>query len=328
MHGVHLSGVDLNLLVVLDALLTEGHVTRAARRVGLSQSAASHALGRLRSLLGDPLFVRSGRRLAPTPRAEALREPVRVALTAAAAALLGAPRFDPARAERTFRVVSGDLALLAVLPALVARVAREAPRVDLTFLAPGADPYGGLERADADLVIGPLLRGERGAGVRHQELFAEAFVCMMRRGHPLGTKRKLTLDAYCAASHALIAPGGTPGGIVDDALARLGRSRRVAVRVPHFLVAPFVVGGGDLLLTLPERVATTLARNLDVVLLPPPLRVPGFTMAMFWHERTTDDPAHGWLRSVVERACASLRGPLRGVAAGHLPPSAVRHLPR
>lgn len=296
---MHLSGVDLNLLVVLDALLDQGHVTHAAQRVGLSQSATSHALGRLRALLGDRLFVRTGRALVPTPRAIALRAPVKLALEAAGRVLLSPPTFEPATARRSFRVGSSDFAELALLPALTARMVREAPGIDLVVRSASADPAAGsLSRGEVDLVLALAGMIDRASGLAEQELFDDEFVCMMRRGHPFAGKR-LTLARYCDALHAQIAPGGKPGGAVDDELARLGRRRRVVLQLPHFLVAPFVVAGTDLVLTLPRRVAATLEHHLDVVVVPPPLEVAGFTIAMQWHERWTDDPAHAWLRGLI-----------------------------
>jgi DNA-binding transcriptional LysR family regulator len=297
---VHLSGVDLNLLVVLDALLDHGHVTHAAKRVGLSQSATSHALGRLRAILGDRLFVRSGRSLVATPRAIALREPVKLALEAAGRVLLGPPTFDPRTDRRTFRLGSSDFAELALLPRLMDRLAREAPGVDVVVRTAGADlPGAALARGEVDLVVGLVRPPDGGPAFVEREILHERFVCMMRRGHPFAGKR-LTLARYCNALHAQIAPGGKPGGAVDDELARLGRSRRVVVQLPHFLVAPFVIAETDFVLTLPSRIAATMAHHLDVVVVPPPLEVPGFTIAMQWHERWTDDPGHAWLRDTIQ----------------------------
>ncbi|HEY8088844.1 MAG TPA: LysR family transcriptional regulator [Polyangiaceae bacterium] len=300
MSPVHLGAVDLNLLHSLDALLVERNVTRAAARVGITQSAMSHALGRLRLLTGDELLVRGPGGMVPTVRAEALSMPVRRALDEVARALAPAAAFDPRTAVTRLCIGTSDYGELVLLPRLVARLAREAPGVDLRVRTLGEDMPALLASGSIDLAVAPLMAHDERPGIHGRKLFSDRFVCVVRRGHPLA-KKKLTLARFAAASHALIAPRGQEGGFVDDALARLGTRRRVAVAVPHFLIAPHLVASSDLLLTLARRVAAVLAAPLKLAVLAPPpeLSLEGFTMSAVWHDRTHDDPAHRWLREVV-----------------------------
>lgn len=303
-----LSAIDMNLLVALDVLLDTRSVTAAARRLSVSQSAMSHQLSRLRALTGDPLLVRTREGMMPTPRAMALSLPVREGLERISSALSERPVWDPGTARRTFHIGTSDYAELVLLPPLMARLSRRAPGVDLFVRALDEDIAAQLSAGAIDIALAPepQLRGQNG----HTEHLAdERFVCIMRKGHPLA-KKKLTLDRFCAANHALIAPSGRPGGYVDDALRALGRSRRVALAVPHFLVAPHVVAESDLVLTLAERVARTFAEFLPLQIVAPPLELGGFTMLQAWHPRTHEDPGHRWLRA--ELATVARGGKTRG----------------
>ena len=303
-HARALASIDLNLLVVLDALLAEKHVTRAAAKVGLSQSATSHALARLRGLLGDPLLVRGARgALVPTARAEALAPALRRALDGFVDVLRGAPTFDPASARRAFRIGAGDYAELVLLPRLVARLAREAPGVDLWMVPLPDDPAAALAAGELDVALGVWSSMGWPAGTYQRRLFDEDFRCVVRAGHP-ATKQRLTLVRYCELDHLLVAPRGTPGSRVDDILASLGRTRRVLVRVPHFLIAPHVIAASDLVVTLATRLSQIYAEPLGLELLAPPFEMPGFTVSMAWHERAHHDPGHRWLRDRLVEASA------------------------
>jgi len=303
---MHVSGVDLNLLPLLDALLGERHVTRAAEAVGLSQPAASRALGRLRLLFGDPLLVRSGRGFALTPRAEALRDPVRRALGLVEGAIVAPSRFDPASARRTVRVVSDDYSEILLLPGLLDRLTRKAPSIDVWVHPPHGSSTQPLMDGEADFMIMPIREGERLApGVRADPLYSDRFVCMVKRGHPVAEKP--TFERFLAARHAFIAPRARRGGPVDDALAARGKERRIALTVPTFLVMPFLVASSDLVLTLGERIARLYSGFLPVVLFEPPLTLPGFTIGLFWHEKDANDPALAWLRGQLMQVARGLR---------------------
>ncbi len=301
MNEVHLGGIDMNLLFALDALLTEKSVTRAATRIGVTQSAASHALARLRKITGDELLVRGRDGMIPTARAEAMRAPLRRAFDDIAGALASPDAFDPGSARLRAFIGTSDYAELVVLPRVVARLAREAPGVELRALVLGRDPAAELASGRLDFVIMPPPTDDEGGGMRGRHLLRERFVCVVRRGHALAKKKTLSLSAFTRAAHALVSPWGVEGGLVDDALARLQLQRRVAVAVPHFLVAPHIVAASDLVVTLAERVANAMAKPLGLVAIAPPkeLRLTGFSVSLFWHERTQDDPARRWLRDLI-----------------------------
>jgi DNA-binding transcriptional LysR family regulator len=296
-------GLDLTLLRTFDALLAEHHVTRAAQRLRITQSAASHGLARLRRAFGDPLFVRGPRGVVPTERAVALGPEVR-ALLARVEALTRSPGpFDPRALERTFTMAGADFMEILVLPPLVRRLAKEAPRVGLASRPIVADPEPGLESGALDAAIGVF----RALSPRlvQRKLFDERFVCMLRRGHP-ALRKPLTLERFAALEHVLVSPRGSGGGAVDDALAERGLVRRIAVRTASFLAAPLVVESTDLVVTLPSRVAEVMARGRPLVLVPPPTKLEGFAVSLVFHERSKGDVAHAWLRERIADVAASL----------------------
>ncbi len=295
---MRLEHVDLNLLVALDALLRERHVTRAATRIGLTQPAMSQALARLRTMLGDPLLVRTPRGMLPTARAEAMRVPLAEALDAVTRAIEKPGAFDPKKTTRRFRIATGDYIELVLLPKLLARLATEAPGADLCVTYHGTTTVGDLEDGKVDLAIVPGV--PKTAGFYAQKLIDETFVCVVRRDHPL-VKKRLTLDTYIELPHLLVAPRGQAGSFVDTVLARLGKRRRVAVEVPHFLVTPHLLQETDLVVTLAARVARAFETKFDLRIFPAPLDLDGFSMSLVWHERLHGDPAHAWLRGEVAK---------------------------
>ena len=301
MQEIHV--IDLNLLSALEALLAERSVTRAAVRVGLTQPAMSHALARLRKTLGDPLFVRTSAGLVPTPRCERLAEPLERILREVARMVEPPAAFDPKTSRRKFRVATTDYVELVLLPRLFARLREEAPNVNLQFVAVPSNAGSALIEERVDVVIGLHGSFEEGAGFRTQKLFDDSFVCVVREGHP---KKKLTLEAFVELPHLLISPRGASGSIVDDALAKLGLRRRVALDLPHFLVAPHVIKESDLVLTLAGRVANVLVPVLGLRQLAPPIELATFAMAMLWHERAHADEAHVWLRRMISETARRL----------------------
>jgi DNA-binding transcriptional LysR family regulator len=309
MHATHdeLAGVDLNLVLALDALLAERHVTRAAARMRITQSAASHALARLRDLFDDPLLVRGPRgTMMPTPRATALAPAVHRVLVDLSAILRGDAAFDPSTTRRTFRIGTSDYVELVLMPRLVARLQRVAPNIDLWLHNLTDHGDEALATGTVDVVVTPPRGNTRPAGSYEKVLFDEAFTCIMRAKHPLA-RGKLTLSRYCAAAHLLVAPRGTPGSLVDDALSAIGRSRRIALAVPHFLVVPYLIASSDLIATLATRVAATFAETLGLVTMAPPFALPKFEMAVAWHERDHEDPPHRWLREQLLAVAAEVR---------------------
>ncbi|NOK16224.1 LysR family transcriptional regulator [Corallococcus carmarthensis] len=309
MHHVHetpaevdLSGINLNLMVALEALLQEAHVTRAAARVGLTQSAMSHALAQLRELLGDALLIRGRGGMVLTPRAEQLVAPLRRGLAELRRALRHEPPFEPATASRRFTVATRDYFGSVLLPGALELLGREAPGVDLSVLHVESSTYPALlETGEADLVVvtPPV---ESGPGLRQQKLFTEDFVCVVRKDHPT-VRRTLDLDTYLKLSHVLISPRGDGVGAVDVALEKRGLPpRRIAVRVPYFLIAPLVVSRSDHILTAPRRLIATFSEAYALQVFTPPLPVRPFDIFQVWHDRFDADPAHQWLRGLVARA--------------------------
>lgn len=299
MNELHIDLRDLNLLAVLDAVLSEGSNRAAAARLGVTQSAVSHALRRLRERLGDPLVVPVGGRMVPTPLAESLAPVLRESLERLGGALRGAREFDPARSTRTFWVSSADLAGMVVLPSLLSQLTRAAPGVSVRMKPPAESTLADLERGGLDLALG--IFQDVPAAFRVQALFRERFVCVARRGHPI-TRGRLTLARYLEYGHVSVAPWGGTGSMVDEALARQGKARRVVAAVPHFFLAPFVVASTDLLLMAPLRMARLLAPAFGLALLRAPLELEGFTISQLWHERLHHDAAHRWLRRLITGA--------------------------
>jgi DNA-binding transcriptional LysR family regulator len=297
-----LDTIDLPQLRALDALLRERNVTRAAERLGVSQPALSHTLAKLRAATGDALFVRTPRGVAPTPRASALGPELRAILSRLENLLDHAPEFSPTRLKRSFVIGCADFVELRIIPELLATVAREAPDVDLLVRPQSAVADEELESGRADLVVGVVTT--RSAGLVAKKLFDEGFLTVARADHPeIG--RTLDLDTYVRLHHAQIAPRGQPGGPVDDALAALGLSRRVSLRIPTFLPALDVVAKSDLVLTAPEGFLRDVSRTHALRVHRPPLEIRPFPLTLVWHERLQHDPAARWLR---ERVAAILLG--------------------
>jgi DNA-binding transcriptional LysR family regulator len=303
MHDVHLRDLDLNLLVVLRALIAERSVTRAAAEVGLSQPAMSHALARLRTALGDQLLVRTPRGMEPTPRAKAIAEPLERALANLREAVNAPTAFDPKRARRGFRIATDDYLELVLMPQLLARLWLEAPGINVRILNSSGRSGHDLAEGRIDLIIDPVSAFGPLPGAYSQRIIEERFVCVVRADHPRVRKR-LTLDTFVALPQALVAPGGRPGSIVDAALAKRGLRRRVALEIPHFLAAPHIVRHTDVILTIGERIAQAMADGLRI--LAPPIELPRFTVETIWHERHHADPAHTWFRHVVAEVAKEL----------------------
>jgi DNA-binding transcriptional LysR family regulator len=313
MHARHMASVDLNLLLALDALLTERHVTRAAERVGITQPAMSRSLQRLRALFGDPLLVRTAQGMIPTPRAEALAAPLDRVLDEIAGWVRDKATFDPAQAVRRFRIASADYGEVVVLPPLLQRISVEAPGIDVAIVPLPQDLGAALAAGEIDLVLGPP-RKDTALAVVWTPLFQEGFVTVVRRDHPLVGER-LTLQQFVSLPQISVSPEGRPGNVLDDALAERGLSRRVVLRVPNFLVPPLLLAESDLVLTTAERIARRFAALLPLRLLPTPLPLPRFTLAMGWHEHRRADAAHVWLRRLVSDVGAELKGRAKTASA-------------
>jgi DNA-binding transcriptional LysR family regulator len=302
--NVSLRQLNLNLLLVLDALAEEQNVTRAAKRLGLTQSAVSNALAQLRHVLGDPLFVRARRGVVPTARALALAGPVRQALGIVATALDGARGFEPKTATRSFVIAASDYTEYVVLPPLLRRLERDAPGVRIEVRPWGLhEVTPELEAGGADLMLGYY--GSLPPAHHEQPLFEEEYTCIVRQGHP-EVRRRLTLERYLRLSHVLVSQRTGSVGSVDVALGRLGLSRKVGARVSHFLMVPHLVASTDMVAALSRRIAEPAARSRKLALHPPPLPLPKSTVGQVWHARTASDPGNVWLRGVVGEVCRAV----------------------
>ena len=301
MNDVHLRTFDLNLLVTLDAVLREGSVQRAAVRLGVTQSAVSHALRRLREATGDELLVRTPSGMVPTARAAKLGTVLRGALDEIELGLRGDAEFDPRTAARAFTLSSADYTELVLAPLLARRFATSAPSVDLIFRSPVDDVQDELESGRVDLALG-VFHGAL-AGCKQRALFRDRFVCVVRRDHP-AARRGLTMERYLSLDHVAIAPRRTGSStVVDASLTKLGLRRRVRMVVPHFMVAPILVAESDMVLTSPERIARRYRGMLPVKIVDVPFEVPGFTISQVWHERQDREAGHVWLRQALAALC-------------------------
>jgi DNA-binding transcriptional LysR family regulator len=295
-----MSRPDLNLLVTLDVLLAEGSVARAAKRLRLSPSAMSRALARLREVTGDPLLVRAGRGLVPTPRALELRQRVGRVVEEAEILLRPTELLDLKNLVRTFTLRNREGFVETFGAALLARVAGEAPSVRLRFVAKPDRESASLRDGAVDLETG-VIGGVTGPEVRAQALFRDRFVGVMRKNHPLA-EGPMTPERYAGGEHILVSRRGLDGGPVDEALGRLGLTRRIAVTVASFSEALALARGSDLIADVPERYTARLREGMTTVALP--FEMPGHTVSMLWHPRLDADPAHRWLRACLRAVCA------------------------
>jgi DNA-binding transcriptional LysR family regulator len=302
MREMDLRRIDLNLLVALEALLDEKSVTRAAHRLGMSQPAASRALGRLRALFSDALLVDGSGGYVLSSRAEEVR-PVLRRILAGVGELLEADSFDPATATGRIRLLMPDLQAVALAPQLLARLAREAPSLDLDIVAPGTNGIEVLEHGVADAIVG--LIDQAPAGIHRRRLYDEVLVTLMRAHHP-ALKGKFTLDRFLTLEHIVVSVTGTGPAPVDEVLARMGRTRRVKLRVPNFFAAIEIAARSDLIMTLPSSLARAAANMRRFVSLPPPLDLGSFTMSLVWHARQQDAPRHKWLRRAIVTAATEM----------------------
>ncbi|WP_170931582.1 MULTISPECIES: LysR family transcriptional regulator [unclassified Pseudomonas] len=292
MHQMNdLRRIDLNLLVILDALLGEQHVTRAAERLHLSQPAVSHALARLRDLLGDPLLVRAGSGLVPTARALELVAPLAEAL-AQVQSLLAPNTFDPASARRTFRLAMSDYGAAIILPGLIRTLRAEAPGIDLQIShASREGMVEGLLNGDIDLAAGvlPELPGE----LCSTPLFEERYVCLLDR-QSLPAEGVLDLPTYLSRPHVLLEMRGSGTPEIERTLTALRERRRVAISLPHWSVAPQFISGTDLILTVASRTLKDVDDD-SLIVVPPPFEIAPFTFVSAWHKRRGGDQALNWL---------------------------------
>lgn len=296
----HLARIDLNLLLAFDALYTERNVTRAARRIGVTQSAMSHMLRRLRELFDDELFLKGPLGMTPTAHAELLSGPVGRAMGELSHALLLRPRFEAGTAKRSFILVASDYIQLVLLPPLLERLRKEAPGVRLQVRAYSEEVGAHLASGAADLLLSAL---PVAGALQQRRLFSEQFVCVLHADHPWA-QGPLTQEQYVSLQHILVSPQGFGPTWVDPVLQREGLRRDIVVSVPSYLIAPMLLTNSNLIVTLAARVASRLRAIVPLRELTPPLPIPGFTISAYWHERFDPDPAHAWLRGILAEIAA------------------------
>ena len=299
---MQLNRIDMNLLVVLETIYTEGGITRAAEKLHLTQPALSHSLARLRDMFKDPLFVREGRAMTPTPLARKLIEPLRRSLRSMETALNEVQRFDPATTQRRFSIGLRDVLEATVLPPLMKRISAAAPRVDIVALR--------LERRelDAELASGAvdvaldvlLPHGER---VHHQRMALDRLVVVARKNHP-AVRKALDLKTYLDLEHVAVSSRRAGPGLEDTELARRGLQRHIRLRCQHYFAACRVVAQSDLLLTMPERYAGEANRQYGNRILPLPFKAPSLDAYLYWHSNVEQEPANCWLRAQLSAAFA------------------------
>ncbi|MRV75279.1 LysR family transcriptional regulator [Duganella sp. FT92W] len=294
---MHISKVDLNLFVVFDAIYTERSLTRASQKMNLTQPAVSHALGRLRQLLGDPLFERQGHEMAPTPLARNIVSQVRNALRGLELTVNSAERFDPASSERTFTLAMRDVVEPNLLPPLMAAIAAQAPMVGVNVLRMArteleSELAAGTVDAGIDVLL-PLSEH-----IRMLRLPGDDTVVFARRGHP-SVQGELDLDLYLRQQHIQVSARRSGPSLEDVELSRRGLQRRIRMRCQHYFTACSVVSQTDFLLTMPARYGRVLNQQFNHQILPLPLPLPSIDNHLYWHANVDHDPAHMWLRERI-----------------------------
>ena len=296
---VLLRNIDLNLLVVLDALLTEKHVTRTGARLHLSQPAISHSLSKLRVLLDDPILIRQGSEVVLSALAQNLQAPLKEILSQIEILLGKSIDFVPANSHRTFRLAMSDYGAAIVLPKLLRQLRAEAPNT--TLVVTQDSRHGMLEQiaqGKIDLALGVF--PNLSADISSEVLFEETFSCLLDRS-TLPANGQLDLDNYLLRPHISVSVDGCSNGEIDRLLRDEGLQRRIAVSVPHWRTAPSMISNTDLILTVATRTLDNALLDEELVSLSPPLLIPPFPFVQIWHNRFGEDPAHRWLREQVRQ---------------------------
>lgn len=299
-------GIDLNLLAAFDVLMSERNVTRAAALVGVSQPAMSAALSRLRTLLGDPLFLRSADGLLPTPRARELAEPISQALRQIEAALVQKPEFVPDKAVLAFNLGLSDYPAFVLLPALLEALAEQAPGVAINVHAFNDRDHAVdmLDAGEIDAAIGVPPTHPEGR-ILTRPILRDEFVTIVASRHP-AARRGMSMKSYLSLPHVLVSPEGQRHGLVDQALAQQGKQRTLALTLPQMFAVPAVVARTGMTATVLKRVALNSPAGRKLVLFPPPMPLPEIVFHVIWHRRSEGNPAQQWLRALIESVAQAL----------------------
>jgi DNA-binding transcriptional LysR family regulator len=291
------SHIDLNLLAVFQEVYRERQISRAAKRLGLTQSAVSNALSRLRRTFSDELFVRTGSGMQPTPFAEQVAGPVGAALAQVALALNQRAQFDPATSTRRFVLAMTDVGEVHFMPALIERCRAVAPHVQLSSVRAGSVALKeGLESGRVDLAVGPF--DNISEALYQRLLFRQPYVSMFRKGHPLA-RGEVTLARFARAEHLLVDATDSPYERINELLEQAGVGKTTRFRVPHFTAVPYIVSASELVVTVPQKLAERAALPFGLKWIVPPLALPELQTNLFWHRRFNQDPGNQWLRALV-----------------------------
>lgn len=293
-------GYDLNLLAVFAAIDEQRHITKAAKVLGITQPALSHALGRLRLLLNDELFVKSSKGMVPTPRAVQLSAPILGLLNQFERDVLGVENFDPSKMQKAFRIYTTDLIESLLFPSLIKVFEASAPGAQITSqVAPFSLPREELELGKCDLAIAGFF-GHLPDGFYQQKLFSDSFVSAVRKDHPrLGKKTELSLKDFCSERHLLVAPGGELRAKIDDLIGKKKQRRTIAAGLHSFMSSAWILSESDCIFTGPSRLVNQIGRAFPIRTFVPPVKTPDITIVQVWHERNHGDAGHRWLRNHV-----------------------------
>ena len=291
------SSIDLNLLSVFQEVYRERQISAAARRLGLTQSAVSNALARLRRTFGDELFVRTAHGMQPTPLAQQMAEPIGAAMAQVALALSQRSRFDPATSGRRFTLAMTDVGEVYFMPVLIERCRAVAPNVEIASIrANGLTLKDDMETGRVDLAIGAF--EDVSEALYHRALFRQRFVSMFRKEHPLA-RGKVDLARFVAASHLIVDAAQSPYDRINGLLEKAGVTAATRFRVPHFTAVPYIVSTSDLVVTVPQKLAESAASPFGLKWIEPPLALPTLQTNVFWHRRFNHDPGIQWLRGLI-----------------------------
>jgi DNA-binding transcriptional LysR family regulator len=291
------SSIDLNLLSVFQEVYRERQISAAARRLGLTQSAVSNALARLRRTFGDELFVRTAHGMQPTPLAQQMAEPIGAAMVQVALALSQRSRFDPGTSTRRFTLAMTDVGEVYFMPVLIDRCRAIAPNVEIASIrANGLTLKDDMETGRVDLAIGAF--EDVSEALYHRALFRQRFVSMFRKDHPLA-KGKVDLARFVAAPHLIVDAAQSPYDRINGLLEKAGVTAGARFRVPHFTAVPYIVSTSELVVTVPQKLAESAASPFGLKWIEPPLALPTLQTNVFWHRRFNHDPGIQWLRGLI-----------------------------
>ena len=291
------SSIDLNLLSVFQEVYRERQISAAARRLGLTQSAVSNALARLRRTFGDELFVRTAYGMQPTPLAQQMAEPIGAAMAQVALALSQRSRFDPATSGRRFTLAMTDVGEVYFMPVLIERCRTVAPNVEIASIrANGLTLKDDMETGRVDVAIGAF--EDVSEALYHRALFRQPFVSMFRKDHPLA-KGKVDLERFVAAPHLIVDAAQSPYDRINGLLEKAGVTAGARFRVPHFTAVPYIVSTSELVVTVPQKLAESAASPFGLKWIEPPLALPALQTNVFWHRRFNHDPGIQWLRGLI-----------------------------